>query len=260
MLKKIESADGTKIAYDIAGSGPALMLLHGAGKTRQDWHRIGYVDGLSDRFTVIAVDIRGSGDSDFLTEINDFNIEKVTGDLLLVADACEVQYFALWGYSFGGNIARYLGAWTDRVSAAAVIGVPFGTAVDEAFDRYIDQFMIKYGHLADAYRSGSQTEAQRKSNIKGRIPVWTTCFQAMREWPSISAREMRCPTMLLVGTKNNNVIRYVDDHRADLEEAGVQLEIIDGLNHQQEFSQITKVLPPVREFLAKYARNRHYRR
>jgi hypothetical protein len=40
------SADGTCIAYDVTGSGPALMLLHGAGKTRRDWHKVGYVERL----------------------------------------------------------------------------------------------------------------------------------------------------------------------------------------------------------------------
>jgi pimeloyl-ACP methyl ester carboxylesterase len=40
------SVDGTRIAYDVTGSGPALMLLHGAGKTRRDWHTLGYVERL----------------------------------------------------------------------------------------------------------------------------------------------------------------------------------------------------------------------
>ena len=34
--KFIKSPDGTQIAYEITGQGPALMLLHGAGKTRHD--------------------------------------------------------------------------------------------------------------------------------------------------------------------------------------------------------------------------------
>lgn len=57
------SKDGTRIAYDVTGQGPALMLLHGAGKTRQDWGKVGYVDRLKDDFTVIAIDIRGTVDA-----------------------------------------------------------------------------------------------------------------------------------------------------------------------------------------------------
>ena len=49
------SNDGARIAHDVTGSGPALVLLHGAGKTRRDWHKAGYVDRLKDDYTVITV-------------------------------------------------------------------------------------------------------------------------------------------------------------------------------------------------------------
>ena len=39
------------------------MLLHGGGQTRHSWNELGYVDRLSKKFTVIRVDLRGSGDS-----------------------------------------------------------------------------------------------------------------------------------------------------------------------------------------------------
>ena len=34
--------------------------------------------------------------------------------------------------------------WSDRVTTLAVISVPFGPAVDEAFDRFIDNYIEKY--------------------------------------------------------------------------------------------------------------------
>ncbi len=46
----VNTHDGTRIAYDVTGDGPALMLLHGAGKTRQDWHKLGYVERLKGDF------------------------------------------------------------------------------------------------------------------------------------------------------------------------------------------------------------------
>lgn len=246
------SDGGTRIAYDVTGRGPALMLLHGAGKTRKDWHEVGYVEQLKENFTVITVDIRGTGESDFLTDIADYAIEKIWADLNAVADACDIQWFAVWGFSFGGNIARYLGAWSDRVTAIVVIGVPFGPAVDEEFDRYIDEFVKKYAPLARAYSEGTLTEKKRKSAIKGRIPVWVACFQAMRGWPSVEAAEVRCPTMLVVGTKNRSTREWVRSNRAELDGAGIQIEIIEGLNHQQEFSQIERVYPVISSFFKEH--------
>lgn len=35
------SPDGTRIAYDVTGEGPTVLLLHGGGHTRQRWHDAG---------------------------------------------------------------------------------------------------------------------------------------------------------------------------------------------------------------------------
>jgi pimeloyl-ACP methyl ester carboxylesterase len=224
------------------------MLLHGAGKTRKDWHKAGYVGRLEKEFRVISVDIRGSGESDVLTGIEDYAIEKICGDLEAVADACGVERMGVWGYSFGGNIARYLGAWSERVGVIAMIGVPLGPAVDEEFDRYIDTFIEKYGPLAKAYADGALSEKKRRSAIKGRIPVWVACFQAMRGWPSIEASDLKCPALLVAGTKNRSAMGWLKENEASLAGAGVQVEIVAGLTHPQEFSQVARVYPVVRDF------------
>lgn len=245
----ITAGDGIRIAYDVSGDGPSLMLLHGAGKTRRDWHKVGYVNRLKDDFKVINVDIRGSGESEILTRIEDYDIEKIINDLSEVQDSCGVQQMMVWGYSFGGNIARYLGAWSDCVQAIAVIGVPFGRAVNKDFDGYIDVFIEKYSAQAQAYEEGKLSEKKRKSAIKGRIPVWVPCFQAMRSWPSVDASEVKCPVLLLAGSKNKSVMDWIEEDNISLDGTDTQVKIVDGLTHQQEFSQIDKVFPIVSSFL-----------
>ncbi|HCJ29315.1 MAG TPA: alpha/beta hydrolase, partial [Pseudomonas sp.] len=53
--------NGVRIAYRKGGSGPPLLLLHGYPQTHVIWHEI--ADQLAERFTVIAADLRGYGDS-----------------------------------------------------------------------------------------------------------------------------------------------------------------------------------------------------
>jgi hypothetical protein len=126
--------------------------------------------------------------------------------------------------------------------------VPFGSAVDKEFDCYIDEFVEKWGPLARAYHEGKLTEKKRKSAIKGRIPVWVACFQAMRDWPCIDPGDMGCPTMLLVGTKNKSALKWTEANREVLDKATIHTEIIEGLSHQQEFSKIDQVFPVVHSF------------
>jgi len=238
------SVDGTRIAYDVTGSGPALVLLHGAGNTRRDWHQLGYVDRLKDDFTVIAVDLRGAGESDRPLDPADYGIEKMCADVTGVAGACGVERFAVWGFSLGGNIARYLGAWSDRVTAVAVIGIPFGAAVSEAFDRFIDGFLEQYGPVIAAAREGKAPGS--KGKIKGQIPAMAALFQAMRTWPSVAPGDVRCPALLLVGTRSEAVMAWVEANRVALDEAGTRVEIVEGLKHAEEFTEIDRVFPLVR--------------
>ena len=54
-------AGGTTIHTVYGGSGPPLLLLHGYPQTHVIWHKI--APTLAERFTVVATDLRGYGDS-----------------------------------------------------------------------------------------------------------------------------------------------------------------------------------------------------
>jgi pimeloyl-ACP methyl ester carboxylesterase len=56
------NVDGKKIHYLTQGQGPALILLHGYTQTSRMWRPL--IDKLKDKFTVIAPDLPGIGDSD----------------------------------------------------------------------------------------------------------------------------------------------------------------------------------------------------
>ena len=111
---------------------------------------------------------------------------------------------------------------------------------------------LVWGALAEAYRTGAMSPAKQKSAVKGRIPALVACFQAMRDWPSIDPGEVRCPALLLAGSRNTGVMKWIAANRQALDRANVQIEIVDGLDHPQEFSQVEQVYPLVAPFLKKY--------
>ena len=59
--RSIEVDAGIQIAAVIGGAGPPLLLLHGHPQTHAIWHRV--APALAERYTVVAADLRGYGDS-----------------------------------------------------------------------------------------------------------------------------------------------------------------------------------------------------
>ena len=59
---KFATVDGVKLHYLRAGHGPAVVLLHGYTQTSRMWRPL--IPRLTDKFTVIAPDLPGIGDSD----------------------------------------------------------------------------------------------------------------------------------------------------------------------------------------------------
>src|SRR5947209_13034351 len=53
--------DGVRLHYVRAGAGDLVLLLHGWGQTWWEWRHI--IPPLAERFTVVAPDLRGLGDS-----------------------------------------------------------------------------------------------------------------------------------------------------------------------------------------------------
>lgn len=62
IVSRTAEIDGVKLYYMTAGHGPPLILLHGYAETSRMWKPI--ISVLAERFTVIAPDLPGIGDSD----------------------------------------------------------------------------------------------------------------------------------------------------------------------------------------------------
>ena len=89
-------------AFEIAGSGPPVVLLHGVGLNQSIW--AGQVTALKSEYQVITYDLLGHGHSALASasaSLDDWvdQLDSVVSDL-------ELQEFALVGFSFGGLIAQ----------------------------------------------------------------------------------------------------------------------------------------------------------
>ena len=93
------SKDGTEIAYDKVGSGPAVILVDGALAVRASGTSLAEL--LAPNFRVYYYDRRGRGDS---TDTNPYFLEKEVEDLEALIDVAGGSVY-LYGSSSGGALA-----------------------------------------------------------------------------------------------------------------------------------------------------------
>src|SRR2546425_6059136 len=102
-MDKVEIG-GLRSAYNRAGMGPPLVLLHGFVGDSRDWRR--QLEGLSDEFTVVAWDAPGCGQSSDPPET--FRLPEYADCLAAFVDALGLRQSHVLGLSFGAGLALEL--------------------------------------------------------------------------------------------------------------------------------------------------------
>ncbi len=252
------SSNGVRIAYDISGAGPAIMLLHGGGGSRREWQDTGYIERLKNNFTVIAVDLRGHGESDKPTNPADYTVEKMGQDFLAVADDCGIDRFVLCGYSFGGNIGRYLATASDRVTAMIMIGNPIGPGVSGEWLRLAVDFHARWAPVVHAQTGAfdprllsarDQEDVLRLSFPGELLPVVLAWSNAMLGWPAVAPADFRSPALWVFGSENRVAMDSFKAYEDSLRDSNVCTLIFEGLTHEQEFEETDNVLPAMLAFI-----------
>jgi pimeloyl-ACP methyl ester carboxylesterase len=114
-----ESADGTSIAYDVTGSGPALVITGGAFNTR---HSPGELVGfLAPHFTIYTWDRRGRGDSGNTLP---YSVTGEIEDLAAVVAAAGGTALA-YGHSSGAILTLEAAMHGVAISKIAVYEPPY---------------------------------------------------------------------------------------------------------------------------------------
>ncbi len=98
---------------------PLVILVHGGLDQKRSWDWT--ASALSDRYYVVACDLRGHGGSDWVND-GDYGVMDHVFDLASLVDHLGVDRCRLVGHSLGGNIVlRYAGLFPERVEKLAAI-------------------------------------------------------------------------------------------------------------------------------------------
>jgi len=220
---------------------------------RQEWHEAGYVRRLRDNFTVITVDLRGHGESGLPTDPADYTTDKLGQDILAVADACGVERFVIWGMSYGGKVSRYLAVQSKRVAKLILMGTPLGQGVSGELRQDAIDFRAHWPPIVQAQRDGtldldSLSQDDQDFLRHFNVPVMLAWVRAMLDWPAIEPADFRCPTLWLVGSEDRHAMASIKEYEESLKGSRIHVHIVEGLDHEQVFTEIDRVFPTMLAF------------
>ena len=232
------------IAYDIAGSGPLVVFLHGIGGNHSNWQ--GQVAYFAVRFCAVAWDARGYGASDDPPQTLKFS--DYADDLMRLLDHLRAERAHLVGLSMGGMILQdFYGRYADRVATMALVdtSVGFGSVSAEVRRDFlarrldpleqgltladiapgvVEVLVAKSATAAARQRLRASIEALHVAAYKQALhAVITTDFRAVL--PHINV-----PTLVIVGDEDV-VTPPTDSEFLTRNIAGAELVSIPGAGH-----------------------------
>ena len=231
-----------RLAYDVAGSGPAVVLVHSGVTDRRMWDE--QVALLAPRFTVVRCDLRGFGDSP-LPPGPFSNVDDLAG----VFDAAGIERAALVGNSLGGRVAlEFALEHPGRVTKLVLIGAGLP-------DHEWSEEVRRFGDEEDALVEAGDLDAAVELNLRmwgmphvhDRLrPMQRRAFEIQvpafagdrppgpdrKLDPPASARlgELAVPTLVVVGEHDLADAQAIARRLAD-GIPGARLETIAGAKH-----------------------------
>lgn len=257
---------GVKIHFVTRGTGPLLVLIHGFPDFWYTWRK--QIPALSERFQVVAIDLRGYNESDKPEGVESYAMEKLVGDIEAVVHHFKKEKAVIVGHDWGGAIAwSFAMARPERTDRLIVLNLPHPRGLrrelatnpeQQKNSQYARDFQkpdaaskLKPELLAlwvrDAEARPLYLEAFRRSSFEAMLSYYKANYP--RELPP-GAEEpvfppVRCPVLLIHGLKDPALLPGALNDTWKWVEAELTLVTIPDAGHfvQQDASErVTAIL------------------
>ena len=179
-MNRVTSNDGTPIAFDRTGDGPAVILVGGAFQVRVDPKISQLAALLAPRYSVLTYDRRGRGDSG---DIAPYAVEREVGDLEALIKEAGGSAF-VFGMSSGAVLALDAAAYGLPITKLAVYEPPF--IVDSSRAALPANYLAQLTDLLSADRRGDAV-ALFMINPAGVAAEFVAGMRQAPFWPAMEA-------------------------------------------------------------------------
>lgn len=279
-MKTITAAlhDGAKIDVEISGSGPAILLpvnpvsLTGEeAEAKQKWGvdpALGrhLIDGLNDKFTIIAFDYEGFRMQHPAAET--LTPDNIVKDFLAVADAAGAEKFAYYGYSWLALCALQLGIRTDRLWALVMGAYP---PIDGPYKEMWAVTKATYEMALHPEKQDWPTAQKSddeydwdsaKISLSGeQTKQFFTLYNTLQDFDDRAVQDkLTCPRLCFVGSNDKqeysekwggvivDMATPLVKKANELKEYGWDVQVLEGLDHISAM-QPTNALPVIKQWL-----------
>jgi pimeloyl-ACP methyl ester carboxylesterase len=232
------------IHYQVEGTGPPLVLLHGFSHSLHDWYEAGYVAALKDEYRLIVVDARGHGASDKPHEPDAYRVARRAADVVAVLDDVGVERAHIFGYSMGGMITFAVGAHALSRCRSLILG---GADPGQGDPINPDRTRAWIAAIDQAF--GPRLTAALRARLQQNDVEALIASRSVAEHRGLEEAlpRMTVPCLLFAGD--------ADPRHAVAEVAATRLPratfvSLPGLDHIEGFYRTDLVLPHVSQFLA----------
>jgi pimeloyl-ACP methyl ester carboxylesterase len=224
------AVDGVKLHYLTAGHGPAVILLHGYTQTSRMWKPV--IPRLAEKFTVIAPDLPGIGDSEI--PANGLDMKNAAMRIHALAKSLGVEKARVVGHDIGLMVAYAYAAqfpaeteklvvmdaflpgvagWEDVYNNPGIWHFRFNGPTPEAlvrgreriyFDHFWNDFAADKNHsIPEADRVAYTAAYSRPGRMRAGWAYFVSFQQAAKDFAELSRTKLNMPVLAIGGEKAN---------------------------------------------------------
>jgi pimeloyl-ACP methyl ester carboxylesterase len=231
-------SNGVRIHYATLGSGPLVVMIHGFPDYWYTWRA--QMEGLADRFQVVAIDQRGYNLSDKPAGVENYDIRLLVGDVIAVIKHLGKPKAIIVGHDWGGMVA-----WTlainnpEFVERLIILNLPHPRGLSRELahnpeqqknSAYARQFQTEgaekaltaeglAGWVKDPAAKAKYVEAFKRSDFTAMLNYYKRNYprEPYVEDPS-PVKKVQCPVLMIHGLKDtallapalNNTWEWID--------------------------------------------------